>query len=89
MQPGTYRAYERPPDSSKHSRFDDQAAARFARKFRVRWEWLLVGEGEPWLETGDGGEPTPTDRVVRIMKEAAPERREAIALAIEALVKAV
>lgn len=49
MKEDTYSAYERRPDSSKHTKLNDQAAIRFARKFGVRWEWLLTGQGEPWL----------------------------------------
>jgi transcriptional regulator with XRE-family HTH domain len=47
MKGGTYRAYERPPDASKHIKLDHNAAVLFGRRFGVRWEWLLTGEGEP------------------------------------------
>jgi len=45
----TYSAYERRPDSSKHIPLSHQRAIQFAKKFKVRWQWLLIGEGEPWL----------------------------------------
>lgn len=89
MKPGTYAAYERRPDSSKHTKMEHQAAARFARKFKVRWEWLLAGEGEPWPEEArpDDEPPTPTNRVAVALKTVSKERAEAIADAVEALVK--
>jgi transcriptional regulator with XRE-family HTH domain len=80
MKEGTYRAYERRPDSSKHTVLDDQAAIRFGRKLGVSWEWLVAGKGEP----------RPDQNVERVVKalEAVPEdRRGAIADAIEALLK--
>ena len=49
MLEGTYRCYERGPQSAKHINLDYSRARRFAREFRVRWEWLLDGVGQPWL----------------------------------------
>ncbi len=49
MLQGTYRCYERGPDSAKFMRLDYRHARLFAREFKVRWEWLLEGDGEPWL----------------------------------------
>jgi transcriptional regulator with XRE-family HTH domain len=49
MKDGTYRCYERGPDSAKFMNLDFRHAKRFAQLFKVRWEWLLEGEGEPWL----------------------------------------
>jgi transcriptional regulator with XRE-family HTH domain len=49
MQEGTYRGYERGPESAKFMRLEYNHARAFAREFGVRWEWLLDGEGEPWL----------------------------------------
>jgi hypothetical protein len=89
MNENTYRAYERRPGSSKHTPLDHQAAIRFGRKFRVRWEWLLIGEGEPWPETErpEDEPPTPASRVAVALKSVSQERQEAIADAVEALVK--
>lgn len=85
MRPNTYSAYERRPDSSKHTALDHQAAARFAKKFGVRWEWLLSGEGTPW----PGGEPdAPAMRVVNAMNGLSRDRQEEIASAMVALIKA-
>ena len=85
MRPNTYTGYERSPDSSKHTKLDHQSAIRFARKFGVRWQWLLVGEGAPF----DEGPPVtdPMKRVLENMSVVPLERQEAIANAIEALVK--
>jgi transcriptional regulator with XRE-family HTH domain len=49
MKDGTYRCYERGPDSAKYMNLDFRHARRFAQLFKVRWEWLLEGDGEPWL----------------------------------------
>jgi transcriptional regulator with XRE-family HTH domain len=57
MKEGTYRCYERGPDSAKFMRLEYHHARRFAGEFKVRWEWLLEGAGEPWLtppEEDDG-----------------------------------
>lgn len=90
IKPGTYAGYERNPDSSRHVPLDHQNAARFAKKYRVRWEWLLMGEGKPWLETEepDGEPPSPATRVVVALKTVSDERAAAIADAVEALVRA-
>jgi transcriptional regulator with XRE-family HTH domain len=77
MKPGTYNAYERPPTSSKHTKLDHQRAAQFARKFGVRYEWLLEGRGEPM--------PGPKDRVAELMDKASPEEQARIVAALEAL----
>jgi transcriptional regulator with XRE-family HTH domain len=60
MKDGTYRGYERGPDASKFMRLDYFYARQFGRAFKVRWEWLLEGTGEPWLtpppDEDDSGE---------------------------------
>ena len=56
IQPGTYRCYERGPDSAKFIRLEYQHAKRFAKAFKVRWEWLQDGTGEPWHTKGGAGE---------------------------------
>jgi transcriptional regulator with XRE-family HTH domain len=53
MEAGTYRCYERGPDSAKSIPLDYRHARPFAREFKVRWEWLLDGIGEPWLTRSD------------------------------------
>lgn len=81
MEPGTYRAYERAPDTSKHTELDHQAAIQFARKFKVSWKWLLLGEGTP----DDDQLPEPQERVIRVMSTLDEERQKEIADAIETL----
>jgi transcriptional regulator with XRE-family HTH domain len=56
MKEGTYRCYERGPDSAKFIRLEYEHAKLFAREFKVRWEWLLDGVGEPWLTKDEGHE---------------------------------
>lgn len=83
IKAGTYRAYERRPDSSKHIALDHQQAIRFARKFGVSWEWLLTGSGRP-----DQTQLTPAqERLVRALDELPADRQEAMANALEALIK--
>jgi transcriptional regulator with XRE-family HTH domain len=53
MEPGTYRCYERGPDSAKFIRLDFDHARLFAREFKVRWEWLMDDLGRPWLTESD------------------------------------
>lgn len=82
---GTYRSYERPPGSSKWSTLDPQQAFHFAKKFGVRWEWLLLGQGEPFaVEIKEDG---PEDRVMKAMARVPEEKRADIATAIEALLR--
>jgi transcriptional regulator with XRE-family HTH domain len=59
MKDGTYRCYERGPDSAKFIALDYKHARLFAREFKVRWEWLLDDLGEPWLTKSDA-EPDDT-----------------------------
>jgi len=56
MKEGTYSCYERGPDSAKFIRLDYEHAKLFAREFKVRWEWLLDGVGEPWLTKDESHE---------------------------------
>ena len=80
---GTYRTYERGPGSSKHTPLDPQHAAHFARRLGVRWEWLLMGEGAPWSEKDE-----VRARILDAYDSATPDRRIAVAEAIERLLKA-
>lgn len=51
MQENTYSAYERRPDSSKHTDLDHQRATQFGRKFKINWVWILTGEESPFGRT--------------------------------------
>lgn len=92
MNADTYRAYERAPDTSKHTQLDHTSARRFATKFKVRWEWLLVGdsEGRPWLDgEGPPEDPaTPERRVGELLKRVAQKEREELADVLEAMINA-
>jgi hypothetical protein len=48
---GTYAAYERPPDSSKHTVLDHQRAIQFGNKFKINWIWILTGDETPFDRT--------------------------------------
>ena len=78
IEPGTYRTYERPPGSSKHTPYDHQLAIRFGRRFKVSWPWLLTGEGSPF-------DLAPTqERVMRVMASLDEQQQEALAAMAEA-----
>ena len=79
----TYTAYEREPGKSKHTSLDHQRAIQFARKFRVSWEWLLLGEGSPFDKLSSAAQ----ERVLRAMAGAAEEDQERVAEAVEALLR--
>lgn len=79
----TYRAYERQPDSSKHTPLDHVHAGHFARRLGVRWEWLLMGEGEPWRDADER-----LERILEAFDDASEDRKDAIADAIVSLLKA-
>lgn len=81
MKEGTYRAYERPDTLSKHTKLNDQAAIKFARKFKVSWQWLLLGSGTPF----DDELPEPQERVLRVMSGMDEARQKALADIIENL----
>jgi hypothetical protein len=82
-KPGTYRAYERDRDSSKHLPLEHQKAIFFARRLGVRWEWLLLGEGAPWRSEDEN-----LDRILAAYEDAPDDRKTAVARAIESLLKA-
>ncbi len=69
MKEGTYRCYERGPDSAKFIRLDYHHARRFAQAFKVRWEWLLDGAGEPWLTPNQESEPAKPLNNLRAWRE--------------------
>lgn len=79
MKDHTYRAYERPDTSSKHTKMSDQAAIRFGRKFGVSWQWLLLGQGTPF----DNELPEHQERVLRVMSGLDENRQKALADLIE------
>lgn len=86
IKPHTYRAYERPPGSSKHTVLSHNRAVEFARKYGVSWEWLMTGRGSPDKETLS--ELTVIERrVIDALREAPEARQTAVADAITQLLK--
>jgi transcriptional regulator with XRE-family HTH domain len=69
MKEGTYRCYERGPDSAKFIKLEYEHARHFAREFKVRWEWLLDGVGEPWLTRPREEEPQEVTNNLRAWRE--------------------
>lgn len=83
LKKDTYTAYERAPDSSKHTKLDHQRAIQFGRKFRVSWLWLLLGEGTPMDDV-----LTPAqERALAAMRDADEGDQERAADVIETLLK--
>lgn len=83
MKKDTYSAYEREPDKSKSTSMDHQRAMQFGRKFKVNWEWLLLGKDTPF-----SGAQTPfQERVVAAMASVPEPEQERIAKAVEALLR--
>lgn len=81
LKEGTYRAYERAPGSSKNIGLNHQDAIRFARKFKVSWQWLIAGEGTPF----DDELPEAQERVLRVMSSLPESKQRALAEMIETL----
>ena len=84
MKENTYTAYERGPDTSKHTALDHSRAVQFGRKFKVSWVWILSGEGTPF----DRSLSPLQVRAVSALESASPEMQEAAVESIERLVKA-
>lgn len=89
MKEGTYRAYEREPGrSSKTTELDPQHAIAWGRKLKVRWEWLLTGEGTPWEPSLYSMDLSPgRAKLKKAVDQVPDEKATAIAEAIEALLK--
>lgn len=85
MEPGTYRAYERAPDS-KHANLTYPAARRFGRRFNVSWIWLLENEGSPF-DRPSSELPEPIRRTVGFMSPLDETRQKALADAFERLLR--
>ena len=81
MGENTYNAHERELGSSRNTSITAEKAMQFARKLKVRWEWLYEGTGEPWLTEADD---TPRARVLRALNGADQAEQERIAAAVEA-----
>jgi len=83
-----YAAYERAPGSSKHTPLSYEQAFPWAQRLRVRWEWLLKGEGAPWIDDSDQRRWSPQAQRIAEMVDSAPEEdQERIARAIELLLR--
>ena len=83
MKETTYASYEREPGASKHTPLDHQRAIQFARKFKVAWEWLLVGDGAPFEQR-----LTPAqERALAAMRGASEEEQERAAAVLEAMLR--
>lgn len=80
MGEGTYRTYERPEGSSKHTPLTHQRAIEFGRKFKVSWTWILLNHGTPFDQMLGPAQ----ERVLQIMSTADNDQQDTIADMIEA-----
>lgn len=87
VKPGTYRQYERRPDSSRSATLEAQNAAAWGRRFGVSWTWLLNGEGTPFDGQLDGNLPDTQARVLKAMAVASEEQQQRLADLVEAFLK--
>lgn len=83
MKADTYRAYEREPGLSKHTRLDHERAQQFAKKFKVNWTWLLLGDGSPFDKESDA-----VLRIVKAMTGRSFEQQSDVADLVERLLRA-
>lgn len=90
MKAGTYRAYEREPgENSKATPLDHGHAVEWGKKLKVRWEWLLTGEGTPWEATFYSMDLTPGKAKLRKLTDGLDDDKASkLADAIEAMLKA-
>ena len=88
MKRGAYRLYEQDPARGKASALSADKAIEFARRLRVRWQWLLLGEGAPWPEDEAGRKWSPsTQRVAEMIESASEADQERIAAVVEAMLR--
>lgn len=71
----SYSAFEREPGRSRTNRLTADRAMQFARKLRVRWEWLLEGAGLPWLDNTDASRTRPAAQIAEIVDAQDPEEQ--------------
>jgi hypothetical protein len=83
----TYSAYERRPDSSKHTPLTYEKAVPFAAKFKVRWQWLLNNEGVPWLEQEERRLTAAQQRLVDELEGRSEEDQDRLAEALVAILR--
>lgn len=88
MKEHGYSAYERRPGSSKHTPLKSDKAIPWAKKLKVRWEWLLDGKGVPWLDSTEGHRYTAAQqRAAELLEGKEPDQQERIVEALEVLLK--
>lgn len=70
VQENTYSAYERAPESSKHTALDHHRAIQFGRKFKINWVWILTGEDTPFTRT------PAEQRAAQLLADASEDEQE-------------
>lgn len=81
MGENTYTAYERSPDSSKHTPLDHQRAVEFGRKFKVNWVWMLTGRETPFERTA------AQSRAIELMAQVDEDEQERVVDIVAAALK--
>lgn len=63
-----YLAMEAEPGRSRVRKLDPETAQKVARKTGLRWEWILTGDGQPWML-----DTAASDRVRAALKGVLPD----------------
>lgn len=85
MKRTAYIKYEaQPGGNTGHVPLKFEQARPWAKRLKVRWEWLLNGEGLPWVDEPDYS--PPVEKVAEIMNQQSPEEQERILSMVELLV---
>ncbi len=85
MKRGAYRKREANPDQSEATQLGYDEAVHWARKLKVRWEWLLEGRGLPWPDDTDAGRTRPAAQVAELVDAADPEEQQRILAVVRAM----
>lgn len=64
-----YLAMERDPNSSRSRKLDLDSVIKAGRKAKVSWQWIMTGDGEPWITAAE----KPGDRVREALAGVMPD----------------
>lgn len=78
-----YQAMEGPEDRSRFKQLDPQSAIKAGRKAKIRWQWILVGDGEPWIVSTDGAADRVREALAGVLDDDAVEELARMAALLE------
>lgn len=83
-----YIKYEANPEKSQHTQMTADRAMQFAKRLRVRWEWLLEGHGPPWINDSEQKKLTePQERAVQLLDDKPVDQQARLVEAFEQIVR--